>query len=385
MDLELDDEQVALVESVRQVLDREWPPTAMRRLAERGEGGDQLWDRMVALDWPALCVPEADGGMGYGAVEAALVLEACGAAVVGGPLLPTLACFAPVVRRVGSPQQRSQLLGAVASGRETGTAALTEVTGSRDGADADLAALPVTARRVDRGWRLDGEARAVVEAGAVDHVVVPAAVDGGAGLGLFVVPSHADGIRVDAVRTPDTTRCLGHLHLAGVEVGDDAALGEPGAPTVPAALRAAADEATTLLAAELVGTCDAILRRTLDHVKSREQFGVVIGSFQALKHRLADAYLAVEAARASVLVAAVAVDEDDPRRTVAASSAKALAGDCADLLATEGIQMHGGIGFTWEHDMHLYVKRAKASAALLGTAEAHRQRVAALIGLVPAR
>ena len=385
MDLELDDEQVALVESVRQVLDREWPPTAMRRLAERGEGGDELWQRMVALDWPALCVPEADGGMGYGAVEGALVLEACGAAVAGGPLLPTIACFAPVVRRIGTPEQRAQLLGAVASGGATGTAALTEVSGSRSDADVDLAALTVTARRVEGGWRLDGEARSVVEAGAVDHIVVPAVLDGGAGLGLFVVPSDADGVRVHAVRTPDTTRRLGHLRLDGVEVGDDGALGEPGAPTVPAALRAAVDETATLLAAELVGTCAAILRLTLEHVKSREQFGVAIGSFQALKHRLADAYLAVEAARASVLVAAVAVDEDDARRTVAASSAKALAGDCADLLATEGIQMHGGIGFTWEHDMHLYVKRAKSSAALFGTAETHRQRVASLIGLVAAR
>ena len=156
---------------------------------------------------------------------------------------------------------------------------------------------------------------------------------------------------------------------------------DPGALETASGLGRALEEAVTVLAAELVGTCSTIFDLTLEHAKTREQFGVPIGSFQAVKHRLADAYLALEAARAAVLVAGAAIDEDDPRRSVAASTAKALAGDAAGILTREGIQLLGGLGFTWEHDMHLYVKRAVASSSLLGTAETHRQRVAGLIGL----
>lgn len=383
MDLELDDEQFALAETVRSVLAREWPASAMRHLAENGAGADQLWQRMVELDWPALVVPESDGGMGYGPVEAALVLEGCGAALVGGPMLATMALFSPLVRELGAPEQRARMLGDVASGRTSGTAAVTELTLRGIGDDVDRHSLTVTATADGDRWRLEGSLRSVIEADSVDLVVVPAAAERG-GVGVFVVGRTDAGVHIDPVRTIDGTRRLGHIHLDGVVVPAHAVIGAPHDGSVPAAVRRAVDEAVTLVAAELVGTCTTILAVTLDHLKTREQFGVAIGSFQALKHRCADAYLALEAARASVLVSAVALAEGDARRPVAASTAKALAGDCAELLAAEGIQMHGGIGFTWEHDMHLYVKRALGSSALLGTAEAHRQRVADLLGLVTA-
>lgn len=381
MDLELDDEQLALVDSVRTVLDREWPPGALRRLVEGGEGAEALWSRMVDLDWTALCVPETDGGMGYGPVEAALVMEGCGAVVAGGPLLPTVGLFVPVVRELGTDAQRGQLLGAVADGTRTGTAAIPEVTQGALGADPDMGAATVRARPDGATWRLEGTARSVVEADRADHIVVPAALDAG-GMGVFVVA----GSDIDCmpVRSVDGSRRLANVRVDGAAPVADGVLGDPGAPSTTEGLRRAIEESVTMVAAELVGTCGTIFRTTLEHVKDREQFGVPIGSFQAIKHRLADAYLALEAARAAVLVAAAALAEDDPRRGLAVSTAKALAADCADIVAREGIQLLGGIGFTWEHDMHLYVKRALGSKSLLGTAEVHRQRVADLIGLVPA-
>ncbi len=381
MDLERSDDQAALAAAVREVLAREWPAAAMRHRAEEGIGDDALWARMVALDWPALRVPEADGGIGYGTVEAALVLEEAGRAVVGGPLFPTVALFVPTVLALATPEQRIRWLGAVATGATTATVALADLLRADGSAGTADQLGTVAVRRGDGSWRLDGTARTVIEAPAVDLLVVPATVGAG-GIGVFVVPVGSPGVRVTPVRSLDTTRRLATIELAGVRVDADDALGPPGEPAVARGLAVAADESVTLLAAELVGTCGAIFDLTLDHAKTRVQFGVPIGSFQAVKHRLADAYLALEAARAAVLVAAAAVDEDDPGRAVAASTAKALAGDCAALLATEGIQLLGGLGFTWEHDMHLFVKRATASSVVLGTAEVHRQRVAERIGLV---
>jgi alkylation response protein AidB-like acyl-CoA dehydrogenase len=381
VDLELDEEQHALAEAVGSVLAREWPPTALRRLVEDGVGVDALWKQMVALDWPALCVPEADGGMGYGTVEAAIVIERCGAAGVPGPLLPTVALYAPLVRALADDSQRTLLLGRVAEGSLTGTAALGELTRRGSGADVDPAALTVTATAQGDRWHLAGVARSVIEADAVDHIAVVASLGGGE-VGVFTVEPTAEGVTVEPLRSPDGSRRTATVTL-DVAVDADAALGRPGEPGTATLVRRAVDESVTLLASELVGTCSTIFAMTLEHAKEREQFGVPIGSFQAIKHRLADAYLVLEAARASVLVAAAAVAEDDPRRPVAASTAKALAGDCADVITREGIQLLGGLGFTWEHDMHLFTKRAMSSSALLGTAEAHRQRVADLIGLVP--
>jgi alkylation response protein AidB-like acyl-CoA dehydrogenase len=388
VDLELDADQLALAGTVRDVLAREWPAEAVRDLVENGVGGEALWDRVVDLDWPALSVPEGAGGMGYGAVEADLVHERCGAAVVPGPLFATTALFAPLVRELGSSQQRTALLGGVAVGRTTGTAALGALPTAGDDEDAVAGALTAMAVRHDDRWRLHGTLHTVIEGGHVDHIVVPAVIGSGGATGdvvAFVVDRAATGVVTEPIRAQDLTRRLATVHLDDVSLGAGDVLGSAGAPDGAAAIRRAVDESVTAMAAELSGTCSTIFDITLHHAKTRHQFGVAIGSFQAIKHRLADAYLALEAARASVLVAGVAIAENDVRRTVAASAAKALAGDCAALLCAEGIQLLGGIGFTWEHDMHLYVKRALGSSALLGGAEAHRQRVATLIGLEGAR
>jgi alkylation response protein AidB-like acyl-CoA dehydrogenase len=185
---------------------------------------------------------------------------------------------------------------------------------------------------------------------------------------------------VEAVEALDASRPLARLTLDVVRVDADRVLGEPGAATA-AAIRRAVEVAVTALAMETVGAAQAIFDVTLDYAKQREQFGVPIGSFQAIKHKFADMLVALERARATSYFAALTIAEDEDRRSLAASMAKAAAGDCAALLAKEGIQIHGGIGYTWEHDMHLYVRRVKSNAQLFGNAAQHRARVADLIGL----
>jgi alkylation response protein AidB-like acyl-CoA dehydrogenase len=373
MDLELDDGQQALAESVRSVLRTRWPASSLRRLVETGAGADELTAEMISLDWPALCIAESLGGIGYGPIESMLVHQGCGAAAAAGSFFATTALFAPVVAALATDEQSERWLPRVAAGEATGTAALGEL---RRG----VCRPTVEAVQVPKGWRLHGTVHSVIDGGDADHVAIPAT----SAAGTLVVIVDAGAASTKPIRSIDASRRLATLILDGVVASDDAVLGTPGDSTTAVELDRAVDHGVTALAAELVGTCGTILDITLEHSRQREQFGVKIGSFQALKHRLADAFIELEAARASVRVASIALAEDDPSAARAASSAMALAGDCAQRITREGIQILGGIGFTWEHDMHLFVKRALGSSVLLGTPEQHRQRVADLIGLVPA-
>ena len=193
-----------------------------------------------------------------------------------------------------------------------------------------------------------------------------------------MVDRDAPGVSVDPVRSFDPTRLMGTVVLRDVTIGGDAVLGEPGDATAEA-IRRAVEEATVAVALETVGTTQTIFDITLEYAKEREQFGVPIGSFQAIKHKFTDMLLAIERARATGYFAALTIAEDDERRTMATSMAKAAAGDAQRLVGKEGIQIHGGIGYTWEHDIHLYVRRAKVGGALFGTATDHRAAVADLL------
>jgi alkylation response protein AidB-like acyl-CoA dehydrogenase len=380
MELEFSAEQDELRDGVRTVLERECPMSSVRSLVEkRWRGGDaeadQLWSRMVELGWPALTVPEAAGGLGLGAVELAVVVEELGRVVAPGPYLPTVSQFVPAVREAGDAEQQARFLGPVAEG-STGTLAIAEASGSFDPERVESVAEPS-----GDGFTLRGTKHFVFEPAVADEIVVVARVPGTSGddgVGAFVVPR--DAVSVDTTASLDVSRVVGTVDLRDVHVDTDRVLGEPG-PAVAAALRRANDEAVTALAVELVGTCQSIFDVTLDYAKQREQFGVPIGSFQAIKHKFADMLLLLERARATGYFAALTIAEDDDRRRLATSMAKAAAGDAAQKIAKEGIQVHGGIGYTWEHDMHLYVRRAKASSLLFGTAASHRARVADLIGI----
>jgi alkylation response protein AidB-like acyl-CoA dehydrogenase len=317
-----------------------------------------------------------------GFVAVALLAEELGRAVVPGPLLATVSQFVPVLREVGAGADRggpvADLLARVAAGEITGTVALAE-----DGR-WEHAAVGATARELAGGWALAGAKCAVLDGAAADELLVVARTAGSAGpdgLGVFVVP------RADLAVTPrtvvDPTLPVADLGLDGVIVPADRVLAVPGAPGVAAALDRAGQEATVALACAVVGACRVVFERTLDYAKVREQYGRPIGSFQALKHRLADMYLAVERATSLCYFAALTIAEDDARRAEAASMAKAAAGECEALVAGDGLQLHGGIGVTWENDLHFPVKRAIAAAALYGNAVHHRARLAAMLGLAP--
>ncbi|GIU88134.1 MAG: acyl-CoA dehydrogenase [Acidimicrobiia bacterium] len=371
MELDFTPEQDELRDAIRAVLAKECPVSVARQVLEQGTVPGSLWRTFAELGWPGLTVPEAHGGIGLGMVEAAVLAEELGRVVAPGPLLPTVTQFVPVLRECGTPDQQARWLPEVAAGRCTGTLAIAEDTGSFDPADTTAT------------FRLDGDdvvcaghKRYVMEAGAVDEIAVVAR--GPEGLGVVVVP--ADATRRTELHTFDGSRRMAHVGLDGVRVGRERLLGG-GTGDATAAVRRAAEEATVALALEMVGTAQSIFDVTLDYAKQRVQFGVPIGSFQAVKHKFADMLVALERARATGYFAALTIAEDDPRRTSATSVAKAAAGDCQRLLAKEGIQLHGGIGYTWEHDMHVYVKRVKSGEPLFGTSAWHRARIAEALGV----
>ncbi len=375
MQLDFSDEQDELRAGVRTVLERECAIGAVRELAEKSTTLDSLWSQMVDLGWPALTVPEAAGGLGLGFVEVAVVAEELGRALAPGPWLPTVTQYVATVKETGKPEQRNELLAEVAAGERTGTLAVAEESGSWDVAD-----VTTTVESHDNGWRINGTKRFVIEGDRVDDLVVVGRLPdtrGEDGVTALLVPVSAT--RTERLDSLDATRSIATIHLDDVRVPHEAGLGEPGGDAIP--VRRALDEAVTALSLEMIGTAQTIFDTILEYAKERHQFGVPIGSFQAIKHKFADMYVALERARGIAYFAAATLAEDDERRSLASSMAKAAAGDCQRLVAKEGIQVLGGIGYTWEHDMHLYVRRVKSGDALLGTAADHRARVADLLGV----
>jgi alkylation response protein AidB-like acyl-CoA dehydrogenase len=370
VDLEFSEEEADLRDNVRDVLAALCPPSVVRAVYEKKGDAATVWQKMIELDWPALTVPERYGGIGLGYLELAIVAEQLGRATVPGPYLATVTQFAPAVRELGDDEARERFLPAVARGELTGTLAIAE------GGQWRLGAVHATATRADGGWVLDGRKDAVFDGATADEVVVVARSD--AGLGAFVVP-HAQ-VTVLEREVIDPTLPVADLVFDGVEVGDDRVLAAP-ALGADRAIGRVLEEATVALAIATGGTTRAIFETTLDYVKVREQYGRAIGSFQALKHRLADMYLAVERAMSLCWYAALTIAEEDPRRGEAAALAKAAVGECQRLVVGEGLQLHGGIGYTWENDLHFLLKRAKAGDALFGNAYTHRAALAAMLGM----
>ena len=371
MELEFTSEQEELRASVRSFLDKECPIDLVRTVVETGEPAEGLWRSMVELDWPALAIAEEDGGVGLGVVETAVVVEELGRVVAPGPLLPTVTQFAPMVREVGTEAQRRRFLAEVASGLTAGTVALADQPRTWR-----LDELTMTAERAEGGWVLDGTKLGVLAGAEVTEVAVVARARDG--VGAFVVPAGDAGLA--PVHALDASRTLCTATFERVLVPDDRALGEPGSEAASRGVARAVQEATVALALETVGACDALFQMVLAYVKDRKQFGVPVGSFQAVKHKMSNMFLAVERARSLCYFAVAAIDEDIPDRAVATAMAKAASDDAQRLVCREAFQSFGGIGFTWEHDSHLYIKRAESSAALFGGASEHLLSVAASLG-----
>ncbi len=378
MDFEFTPDQSELREAVRSTLDGVCPPSLVRAAYKRGETGADLWKQLVALDWPGLAVPEELGGVGLGFVELAIVVEELNRSVAPGPYLSTVTQYLPLVLEAGSGDRRAALVAEVLAGG-TGALALAEGAG-----DWDPAAVRAVAVRAADGWTLHGAKPHVVGAEGADRLAVVARAEGTTGdegIGVFVVPGSAVSIR--PLRVLDPTTPVAEVVLDAVTVDADGVLAAPGAPGAAAAVRRAVEEATTAVALGTVAACRAIFETTVEYAKVREQYGRPIGSFQALKHRMADMYTMVEKASALAYFATLTIAEEHPRRTEAVSLAKAAAGECEHLLVRDGLQLHGGIGFMWESDLHFHLKRAMTGDALFGTGAHHRSLLAAMLGLTP--
>ncbi len=373
MDLEFTSEQEELRDSIRSFLEKECPLGIVRSVVEQGVSADDLWSSMVSLDWPALAVPEENGGVGLSFVETAVMAEELGRVVAPGPLFATMTQFVPLVREVGNPEQRQRFLSAVASGKITGTMAMSDHPKGWS-----LHRVLMAAERSADGWVLDGTKIGILGTGATSaEICVIARADDG--FGVFVVPA-ADA-SIEPVKSLDASRPLVNETFDRVLVPTDRALGEPGSEASQRGIARALQESCLALALETVGACDALFQMVLAYVKDRKQFNVPIGSFQAVKHKMTNMYLAIERARSLCYYAVAAIDEDSEDRSVAVSMAKAASDDCQRLVCRESFQSFGGIGFTWEHDSHLYIKRAQTSGMLLGGSAEHSVAVVESLGL----
>lgn len=363
MDLELSDDQFELRDNIRSVLEGACPPSVVRAIYE-GEGTSAgLWQQMVDLYWPALGVAESAGGLGMGFVEVGLLAEELGRAAAPGPLLGMVSQYIPMVEAAGAAGP----LAAAVAGESIGALAYAE------NGRWERAGVSTTASGSGDAWTVTGTKGAVLGGAHADVFAVVARTD--AGLGVFLVERDAAIVEVPSLLDPG-------LELADVEFVDAAAtvLLTPG-PDAEAVIDAVADQASVAMALHVIGTCRRIFEVTLEYAKVREQYDRIIGSFQALKHRFADMYLAVERANAVGYYAALAIAEDADDRAEAVHVAKAAAGDCQRLLVQDGLQLHGGIGYTWENDLHFLLKRAKSGDMLCGGRSFHRARLAALLGL----
>ena len=359
MDFEFDEDQLGLQSAVADVLSKECPASYLRSVIDGGHDPADLWKRLCSLEWPGLALSPDAGGSGATAVELGIVLEQLGYVGDPTPFLATTTQFAPVVAAAGSPEQRSRFLSPVASGEGTGTLALSGPQGSWD-----VMAPPVVARAQGEGWCLSGTASYVLDGDRADEVVVLAYTEFGPQ--AFVVP--ADALHISRRQVLDDSLHVTDCCFDDVLVDNDRRLTGDGA----AAFASGLELATTGLSLVMVGACQRALDLVVEYARGREQFGVPIGTFQAVKHKAVDMHLAVERARALAYFAALKIAEDDPRRAIAVSMAKAAAGDAQRLVFRDGIQLFGGLGFTWENDLQMYLRRAKAGELLLGGAAHHR-------------
>ncbi len=371
MNFAFSEEQEELRRSVRRFLDDKSPITEVRRLMETTEGYDPaVWAQMGAqLGLQGLAIPEEHGGSGFTYVELIVVLEEMGRSLLCAPYFATVALAANAILTSGDDAAKKELLPGIASGDTIATLAFTE-----DNGRWDEGGIATAATRTGDGWTLDGHKMFVLDGHVANLVVVAARTS--AGLSLFAVDENAPGLTRTALATMDQTRKQARLELSGTP---GRLIGADGGAS--AGLSRTLDLAAVALAAEQVGGAQRCLDMSVEYAKERVQFGRPIGSFQAIKHKCADMLLEVESAKSAAYYAGWAAAEGSDELPVVASLAKAYCSDAYFHAAAENIQIHGGIGFTWEHDAHLYFKRAKSSELLLGDPTYHRELLAQRIGL----
>ena len=361
MRLVLGEEQEELQATVRRFLADRSPMARVREVMETPEGFDRaLWQRMAGdLGLPGLAVPEAYGGAGLGQVELSVVMEELGRALTPSPFFGSSVLAASMLLAVDDDEARRDLLPGVAAGRTIATLAFAE-----DGAAATLDG---------GGWVLEGAKSLVPDGVAADLVLV--AAQAGDELGVFAVEGGTPGLHRTALAGLDPTRRLARLELSRAParrlVAEDAA----------GALGHVLDLAAVALAAEQLGGLQRCLDMSVEYAKTRYQFGRAVGSFQAVKHQLADMHVAMELARSALRHAAWAADEAPEELPLAAAVARTACSEAYFRVAADTVQVHGGIGFTWEHDAHLYFRRAKSTELLLGGQRQQRALLADRLGI----
>jgi alkylation response protein AidB-like acyl-CoA dehydrogenase len=376
MDFAFSAEQEMLRSSTRDFLAKQCSSKVVRKLMEAPDAYDEaLWRKIADLGWTALGIPEQYGGVGT-FLDLVVVLEEAGRALMPGPFFATMGLAVPALIEAGTEAQKKEVLGAIAQGSARATLALTEPSGRWDAGAVTLSAKPSGG-----GWQLDGVKLFVPDAEAADYMVVAARTrgEGEDGISLFLLKGRPAGMTVTSLKTLDMTRRWSEVRFDGVKLAGDSLMGPADKAWPP--LKRALEWATAALCAEMVGGTQKVLETSTEYAKTRHQFGKPIGIYQAVSHKLADMLVLSESGRSATYYAAWAVEADAADRALAASMAKAYVSDAYRKVAGDGIQVHGGIGFTWEHDMHLYFKRAKSSEVTLGDATYHRELVAQALDL----
>jgi alkylation response protein AidB-like acyl-CoA dehydrogenase len=356
MQFGLTESQEFLKDSARKFFAGECPSAEMRRLMETDTAYDgTLWSKLTDQGYTGIIFPEAYGGVGLGKVELMLLMEEAGRALLPGPFFSTVVLAGSVLDAVGTPGQREKYLAPICRGEVRSTVAILEAGASWNPRDVQLSA---------NNGKLTGEKFFVSDAAAAAFLIVVARN------GVFVVDSKARGLKISPMCGMDLTRKLYVVEFSNTSAEE---LGSS------ANLPRAFDIATAALAAELVGGMQRTLDVTVEYAKTRKQFGKPIGVFQAVQHQCSDMYLETESSRSAAYYAGWALEENSPDAAVAVSIAKMYCSDAARTVGNRGIQIHGGMGFTWENDLHLFYRRAKASETAFGDATFHRERIASMV------
>jgi alkylation response protein AidB-like acyl-CoA dehydrogenase len=379
MDFSFTEEQAMIRDTAAAFLSEVSDSTAVRAASRPGGDSAAAWSRIVnEMGWQALTVPQDCGGLGLGYVELAIVQESAGARLLVSPLYATVGVGVSVLRICADAGQQAAWLPPVAAGEET-LAVAVQGPGGAWGAEG----CGLRYRRLGGGWVLEGELAYAIDGSTADTLLVAAldaAAPTAASARMFRVTGDIQGLTRRTCQTMDQTRALAHLGFDGVIATESALLQRSTGGW--AVIGPALDLATVALAAELLGAAQECLDQAVRYTLEREQFGRPVAGFQAIKHKAADMMLRCECARSALYYAACVADgylageETAAALAEAASIAKASCGDAAFRNAGEALQMHGGVGFTWEYDIHLYLKRARAGRSMLGSSDWHRERIA---------
>lgn len=380
MDFGFSQDQELLRSTARKFLENECTSTFVRdRMAEPAGVTDEFWAKLAEQGWLGLVYPEEFGGAGLGFVDLTVLMEEMGRVVMPGPFFSTVLLGGLAILEAGSDAQKKDWLPRISQGAAKATLAWTEPNARWDAEGVTTTARSVTGK----GFVLNGTKLFVPDAHVADVLVVVARTgeskNAQEGVSLFLVPRETPGLEVKLLPTMDQTRKLCEVTLTDVALPAEALLGRRDAGWGP--LARVAERATVALCAEMCGGAQRVLDMTTDYAKIRIAFGKPIGSYQGVKHRAADMLVDVENGKSLTYYAAWTMDENAPEAPLAASMAKAYVSDAYRKVSGAGIQLHGGIGFTWEHDLHLYFKRAKSSEFTFGDATYHREKVAQLISL----